>query len=1477
MKLIKYLILPLFLLIGTKSYSQSFFSTDSTKFIKEISNYLGTANKEDAKEFTKIFEPIWFGGNYTPSMRASIYSAANDIALKRLKIYPDFKNYLLAIQYAVTSGMNEDEFSKWHSTVEKALAEKNKSRFTEYIETCALILNDNTIFKSSSTQWKASNNNFTFSYEKEPIVTFEEIELKCYSKNDSSILYKTKGAYYPFSSKWKGEGGTLTWERAQLPTDKFYAEVGNYNISMTSSSYKIDSVKFYSVYFDEPIYGEVRENVVSNRGIEQVSFPEFSSYSQRLEIKEIFPNVDYVGGFKLVGPNLRGSGSTGELAQLEYKYKEKPFLNVQSIEFVINQDGAVAQKAKVKFKLDEKDSLTHPGVLFQFNNKNNEAKITLTRGQGITSAPFSDSYHQIDITSEALFWKMGDPVISFAPLYGSTDTTAQFTSLSYFSLSDYNRIIGIGQNPLVQLKNQSNKMISRVLSLADASTALRASMTDAEPLLYELMIQGFIEYDNELKKIYLKDKLFNYIEQNSRRKDYDFIDIKSQSKNNAELSLVSFDLTINGAPKIVLSESKFVNIYPTGGTLVLKKNRNMSFQGIINAGRTEYFGTQFYFEYEDFKINLIECDSMRLRAKVKDGNRFLDYRLGSKIESISGNIRLDDPNNKSGVDTNFNYFPILNVNKKSYVYYDDKKIQKGAYKREDFKFVVEPFEMDSLLNFSNTGLSFPGEFISAGIFPNMKEELKIQKDFSLGFVRKAKKGGVGIYGDKANYENEIRLSNKGLQGTGNIDFLSSHAESNEITFFPDSLNAICEIYHNEPSEEKPEVPLIDGTGVYVSYIPGQKVLYASSYQGNELIMYPDSASSLDGRISLKPEGITGEGTIYVENGEVLSNLYKFKNMHFDCDTAEFRLRTVDLEEMAFKTENVQAHVDFKDRKGEFKSNSGESFVQFPENQYICYMDQFNWLMDYDDLEMESKDQNDVNIETDLDLAGSKFYSIHPKQDSLSFKSSKAKFDVKKKVIFCENVEYITTADARVYPDSGFVTIRKKAKMDEFENAKILVNYITKFHNIFDAKVEITGKKEYKASGYYNYVDESKGQQKFYFSDIKPDTAMQTTAKGFVKEESNFKLSPQFDYYGEIEMFASFKELTFRGETRLSSHDCQGIERNWMAFEAQIDPENIFIPVSETMVDSKGNAIGAGLILNTDSIGLYSTFLSMKKDPKHIDVMTANGFLKYDKNSKEYRISTRDKLIERSLPGNYVSLNSENCAVQGDGRFDFGVELGLMELVNVGTIDYNPSTDDLKMKASMAIKFPFNDDAFDKMEKQISSNYADLQPLDFNNSTYEKSLREIIGLEKSDKVISDLSIYGKIKGKFPDELITQLYLADVNFIWDKDKNAFVSQGKIGLANMTKNQIFKQVDGFIAIYKRSTGDEISIVLMLDENNYYYFNYKRGLFQAFSTNEDFNNVILETKKDKTKFNAPKGKEDFQFMLGTKTKAVAFIRSFE
>ena len=74
--------------------------------------------------------------------------------------------------------------------------------------------------------------------------------------------------------------------------------------------------------------------------------------------------------------------------------------------------------------------------------------------------------------------------------------------------------------------------------------------------------------------------------------------------------------------------------------------------------------------------------------------------------------------------------------------------------------------------------------ISASIFPDLKETLVVQDDYSLGFIKQAPEEGISLYLGKANYENEISLSNKGLMGSGDIDYLSSHAESSAITFLP---------------------------------------------------------------------------------------------------------------------------------------------------------------------------------------------------------------------------------------------------------------------------------------------------------------------------------------------------------------------------------------------------------------------------------------------------------------------------------------------------------------------------------------------------------------------------------------------------------------------------------------------------------------------------------------------------------------------
>ncbi|MED6302562.1 MAG: hypothetical protein VX883_02015, partial [Bacteroidota bacterium] len=196
------------------------------------------------------------------------------------------------------------------------------------------------------------------------------------------------------------------------------------------------------------------------------------------------------------------------------------------------------------------------------------------------------------------------------------------------------------------------------------------------------------------------------------------------------------------------------------------------------------------------------------------------------------------------------------------------------------------------------------------------------------------------------------------------------------------------------------------------------------------------------------------------------------------------------------------------------------------------------------------------------------------------------------------------------------------------------------------------------------------------------------------------------------------------------------------------------------------------------------------------------------------------------------------------------------------------------KTSTIIRFPFSEQALDKLSKTILE-FPDLRILDASNSYYEKALRELVGIDMADKMVSELTINGKIK-KYPEKLEAPFYFGDVRFRWDPNKKAYVSYGDLGIANINKRQVMKYVKGKIVVSKRMTGNDITIYLQLDDKNYYYFNYKRGLMQVYSSNEEFNTIISETKKDETKFKGEKDQEDFQFMLGTQKLVAPFKTSY-
>lgn len=1478
----KIVLYTLFLLLTFSGYSQvkiKNFTSDSTIFFQEMEEFLTASRKEDGKLVMDEFSWDWYGGKFTEDQKKGVYKVANLMLAKRKRAFPDFRNYLISVSKFVNSKYQTPQtFDSWQAILIRLINSNSKNNFSDYLDACNTLFEDNALYKSAANEWKANNNNYKFGYDSLPTIEFDALTLTCYSKGDSSVIYNTKGVYYPTEEKWVGQGGKIDWERAGYSADSVYAEIGEYIIAVKSPTYKIENVIFYDLlHFDKPLKGSFEEKVLAGVTIEKASYPRFDSYNKRLQIKDIAKGVDYIGGYALHGRKVIGKGDEEQDAVLIFYKNDLPFVKMASKGFSIRPEKISSDIASVTIYM-KSDSIYHPGLSFKFFIA--DRKVALIRDkQGIKNAPYYNSYHQIDMDFESLYWNIDDPMIEFTNLIGGTKIDAIFTSTNYFSQDAYIDMAGLSDvNPLYQLKTITLKLDTNFLTLEQVANFMRLSKEQAISLMLNLSYRGFVLYDYDNEELIVQDKLINWVKNSAGKLDYDVIGFYSKIKgaSNGTLSLLNFDLTLRGVNSVHVSDSQQVTIFPKNRELILKKNRDFDFGGVVQAGRFDIMGSDFSFKYDEFKIEMPNVDSLRIYAEtgqVDDLGNPVIRPVKTLINKIQGDLIIDRPNNKSGVKPSPNY-PILNSFKDSYVFYDRPEIQGGQYQKDDFYFHVNPFTIDSLDNFNNNSLKFEGTFMSAGIFPDFDEVLKLQPDHSLGFVRKTPPDGFPMYGDKGKFTNDIKMSHEGLKGDGKLEYVTSTTYSNEFIFLPDSMHAIAQSFSVEESPVAVEFPPVEGENIKTVWHPKED--YMIHKQISAPIRMYDMKSVMHGQTRIQPDGLFGKGIFEFERAEMESNKINFKFKDFQSDTADFRLKDFEGGEdgaLSFATNNVNAYVTFAERYGQFKSNGGGSYIDFPQNQYICYMEEFKWYMDNDDIELTAGEQKSTDA-TGVKLDGAQFISIHPDQDSLSFFSSKARYDLKNKIINAEGVKFMNVADAMLYPDSGRVVVEKKAKMRTLNNAKVVASYITQNHNIYNSTLNVYGKRNYSGTGYIDYIDELSTTQTIYLENLGVDTTGQTYATGQIAEDANFKLSPFYEYKGKVNLFANNEFLTFKGLGRIL-HDCDLLTRNWFTFETKINPNDIYIPIDSTTKSADGNPLLAGVMLSSDSLGVYTIYLNSKKKYSHEEVIRAQGYLYYDKETTEYRISNKDKLQEMSFNGNYLSLNTKNCKAYGEGKINLGANTGQVTINSAGAVQHNQLDNEAIFDLVSIVDFFFSEEALKKMSKRLQE-ASSLDPVKLDRPTFEKGLREVIGKTEADKLIAQANLYGEFK-KIPDELRKTLVFNDLKFKWDDNGRRYKSFGKLGISNIDKEQINKYVDGKVEIIKKRSGDILNIYIEIDKNNWYFFTYTRGMMQAISSDVDFNTAIQETKPDKRKSKAEKGQEPYQFMYSTERKKVDFLRKFD
>jgi len=1190
----------------------------------------------------------------------------------------------------------------------------------------------------------------------------------------------------------------------------------------------------------------------------------FSLFFVTTNAQQVYPNVQY----------------NEELKQLFIFVERKPMLKVAASSFAFHPELIVAQEATIVLYLDS-DSIYHPCAEFTYNPFTTELWISRTVN-GLGRAPFFDSYHKLEIKSDAIFWKMNTTEIQFRQrLFEKLIKSAYFFSQDFFDPAVMRQNKGYNdKNPMLQLWELFKAHSFQPIQLAHLLNDFRRPKTDVISLLIDYAVQGFVDFDPQQEIVSYKSKLAHFLNNESKKRDYDNLFWESKS-HFATLNMDNFDLTIYDCDFFVLSDANIVNVYPASEKVTVKKNRDLFFSGRVIGGLFDFIAIGCSFDYDKFQIFMPRIDSIiiYMEDKTKKKDIYGDYSLikvKNMIENVSGTLFIDDPKNKSG-NRDVPDYPIFESREGGKVYFDRPYILNAEYKRDTFYFMIDYFVIKNLDNFNIAETKIPGRLVSGGIFPDIHEPLKLQLDYSLGFIHLTDSLGIPMYGGIAHYYNAIDLSNYGLRGKGKIKYLTSTLESDSLVFFPLYVRGQVNSFSINPLLSKIEYPPTSIKHALLFFEPYNKQMYISS-QKTPFAIYKEC--SFEGKLALSPEKLTGSGRLSFNNAELESKLITLKHHAVEAQDASFRILDKKNENLHCLTANhYEANVNFETRKADFKSENFQE-VRFVNNGFKTDIKAFSW---------NSIDKSDLTFRYDDPYRGStvnntptrELVKMNSKENQLStiekgrrgtsFNLQELDFDFDKYELVARGVRYIPVGDAAIFPENGKIVMSEKTNFQQLKNSKILASRDNMFHELYNCSVKIENGDDFKGSGYYDYVDANEDMQTLRFDTIWYFKATKGTAS--VKHETDFTLSPHFSFSGEVELNSIHEFLTFSGAVSMI-HNCDSYKPKPLRVNQQIDPKNILIEINNKSRDMDNRVATAAVASSNETGRIYTRFGGAKDQINDSEYITASGFITYNNNKQAFQAASLEKLNNSLLPGNIISLYNKDCISVGEGAIDIGAKLGRVNFNTFGQVINYIHLDSAIMRLTTSIDFFFNDEAM-KIMNEYFTNAKDVKSVHpDDDKIFIQSLINILGQKEYEKYRKE-SASGIQLDKLPEKFDVKFLFSTLDFVWSKENAAFESKKTLPLVFSGGKAIYKEIPGRIVIEKKGSKNTLYIYFEM-KNDFFFFQFENNTLSVFSSDEKFNNAIDNTKAKNKTLTSKDGLSSFTYKLGNRGLKTRFTRKY-
>lgn len=1523
------------------------FSSDYEEFVEQMETlYKVSADRQRAKEFMEELAVFMLESpDVDDKYKEQIIRVCNAVKKKKARPFPDYYNVVTTIKgVAQSNKIIDGNYIVWS----EILDDKAKTRgvhlrhVNSYLKATLEFVNDYTLCKTPSVRWRIDSCPVVFVKGKKGLeIEVPKTRLVCLAQQDSIVVFETSGRYDVEESMWHGNEGVVNWERCGLDVNETISTFADYKVDMTKHAFEVDSVCFKNTnYFSFPLYGRLEHKVTKIKNPNASRYPKFTTTSERYEIKQIFENVDYSGGFSQIGAGMHGSSSEGMPAELSIYRNDTLFVTAKSKSFRLLPDRVDGLSVEIAITLDDKQ-IIHPGLRFRYMDDKKEMHL-VRGGEGLEKSVYFDYYHMVTLDIEFLRWKVGSTEMELKMIAGAARGYANFSSVDYFKKQYYNELQGMNLEHPFQMIFEYYRMIGgQPFTTEDFVSYRHLPISQLRQEFIRLSFEGFVKYDAETDVVEPTEKMINYIDYYAGKKDYDVIRFGSITDGkvpNGILDLKNYDIQLNGVYEIQLGEDpnemsyekkkQAVAILPKDQKVILKRNRDFKFDGSVVAGLISLKGTGFYFSYDDYRIELNEIENMQMMVRTgrldRNGMPIVEA-VNNSICDLSGYLEIDEPNNKSWRKVNPQY-PKLTSTKDSYVYYDHPSIQDGKYTRDKFYYKVDPFVLENLKEIETDKTSFNGELISGMIFPPIRQPLVVRDhDNSLGFEKISPEEGYPTYNGRGTFYNEVDLSNRGLRGTGDFTYVNSKSASDDILFLPEEAYGYTKDFVVAKSTEGvvfPDVELgknqevLDKNGekhsgqTFFEFEPFKDKLAVSNTMG-EFHMFKNQKSLLGydcihrGTLYVTPSGLSGVGTSDLPRGAKLEAAQMdFTDHTIVADTsffAQYRpnpkipgammlqsdgLRQDILigdttirenrsrknfysvtagqhpeqryynsalrenaiyEDMGSQDESVKdlfvnksmiATIDFEKREGYFtyKNSLGGEKI-YSSIEYKTWVKQFTWDMD----------RNIQVVGYKGAKPGLRFVCTKERRDSLQFYVPYARFLGDEDVMYCEEVEYINTADAKVIlEERGLVTLHTAGVMDPLENSKVELRTDSTYHLLYDTKITIEGAKKYKGFGYYDFVNKNGQKYQVFMSEIGVDEDAVSVTRGSVGEDVLF--DDYFAYKGEMHIRNGRQLLEYNGGARMI-HNAPNGPKGYVRFNSVVDPQRVMIPIEEKITNWAKEEIHRNFFMRKDSCHVYSSFIESRKDHSDIEVIKAEGVLYHNNIFDRFDITTKDKIEKPDTTGTIMSFIPSENAITGFGEIDLGVMLPSgkpIEFVTAGDIRDERTTNTISINTLMRMDFFLDRGLVTKLYDMITM--SDAPKCDSMYSKFEYRMHEVMDTALYNLIMKQRSLPLEEvvlkKGDEPKKMLPEfgsIFTFDnVQLLWHTPKRAYICDTTVNLMLMRDKSVNRKVRMQSEYVVRKTGSSIDMLLTIDNDTWMFLGYKNGNVQIITSDKDFNDAL-------------------------------------